>query len=176
MFEAADRFKSTQCEVLVLNVWQRGILVGNLCNFYKLPRLQSLTIVIQSEKYIWILGFLETVLKKKKNRSFSCNVLIRVSQCVSAAPGRTRTALGALQLTEPWQTQQALMRTGSYRENQKLKFLWKGGIRISWAKHEYHRIFRIFSARGYGKNENGFRSGCLPLTYPVHSKLWITVT
>lgn len=62
LFEAADTFKSKQCEVLVPNVWQCGVLVGILCNLYKLPRLQSLTIVIQLEKYIWILDFLATVL------------------------------------------------------------------------------------------------------------------
>lgn len=72
--------------------------------------------------------------------------------------------------------QQALMRTGGSRESQKLKFVWKGGIRISWAKHVYYLIFRIILEEVIGKMQMGFRSGCLLLTYPDHSKLWTTVT
>lgn len=47
--------------------------------------------------------------------------------------------------------QQALMRTGSSRKSQKLKFLWKGDVRISWVKHVYYQIFRIFLEEVIGK-------------------------
>lgn len=47
--------------------------------------------------------------------------------------------------------QQALMRTGGSRESQKLKFVWKGDIRISWAKHVYYLIFRIILEEVIGK-------------------------
>lgn len=64
------------------------------------------------------------------------------------------------------------MRTGSFRESQKLKFVWKGGICISQAKRVHYRIFTIFLEEVIGK----MKMALGVVAYPDCSKLWITVT
>lgn len=61
LFAAADNFGSMWHEPLVLNILQH-VFFGNMCNFY--PKLRCLSIVLQSEKYLWSFSFLETVFKE----------------------------------------------------------------------------------------------------------------